>query len=460
MKVLKFGGTSMADAQAWKRVLDIAGASGAGTITVVSATSGTTNSLILAAETARTGSLKEAQRISAEIGDKHRKLISSFFALPEVTDRSGSQTCEQHIAALISLLDNYLLGIHTLGELSPKSLDAVSSIGERLSSFLLAECAKAIGIPAVWIDAAEVMKTSSEYGKAAPDMDALFERARRVAHHSANGRYPIMGGFYGSDASGTITTLGRGGSDYSASLIGLALGASAIEIWTDVSGMYTSDPRFVPRAFSIKELSFSEAAELAYFGAKVLHPATIQPAVEKNIPVYVKNTFEPEHPGTRIFSDADADSPVRAIAFKKDITVITVISSRMLLAWGFLAKVFAIFEKHQVSVDLVSTSEVSISMTVDKKTRLDAVQKELEDIASVKIYHNQALISLVGKNMMQSKGVAAKAFDALAEFPIRMISQGSSDINLSVVVENEHAVEAVLALHDTFFPNLPSPVNA
>ena len=460
MKVLKFGGTSMADAKAWKRVLDIVGATGPGTITVVSATSGTTNSLILAADTAKSGSLEEARRISAELGEKHRQLVQTFFALPEVSDRSGIETCENHISSLITLLDNYLLGIHTLGELTPKSLDAVSSIGERLSSFLLAECAKAAGIPAVWMDAAEVMITSSEHGKAAPDMGAIFDRARRVAHHSANGRFPIMGGFYGADAAGTTTTLGRGGSDYSASIIGLAVGADAIEIWTDVSGMYTSDPRFVPRAFSIKELSFSEAAELAYFGAKVLHPATIQPAVEKNIPVYVKNTFEPEHPGTRIFSDADADSPVRAIAFKKDITVITVISSRMLLAWGFLAKVFAIFEKHQVSVDLVSTSEVSISMTVDKKTRLDAVQKDLEDIASVKIYHNQALISLVGKNMMQSKGVAAKAFDALAEFPIRMISQGSSDINLSVVVENEHAVEAVLALHDTFFPNLPSPENA
>lgn len=449
----------MADAQAWKRVLDIVKATGAGTTTVVSATSGTTNSLILAAETAKNGSLDDARAISAEISDRHIKLINEFFDLPESVNSGGVDVCVNHINKIIEVLDNYLLGIQTLGELSPKSMDAVSSIGERLSSFLLAECAKGIGMNATWIDAAEIMKTDSDHGKATPDMQAIHERGKQIVHHVENGRFPIMGGFYGSDQNGIITTLGRGGSDYSASIVGLVADAEAIEIWTDVSGMYTSDPRFVQHAFSIKELSFHEAAELAYFGAKVLHPATIQPAVEKDIPVYVKNTFEPNHPGTRIFSDADAESPVRAIAFKKDITVITVISSRMLLAWGFLAKVFAIFEKHQVSVDLVSTSEVSISMTVDKKARLDAIRKDLEDIATVKVYYNQALISLVGKNMMKSKGVAANAFEALSEFPIRMISQGSSDINLSVVVENEHAVEAVQALHDTFFPNRNTPEN-
>ncbi len=449
----------MADAQAWKRVLEIVKAAGPGTTTVVSATSGTTNSLILAAETAKNGSLEDAKAISEEIRERHIALINDFFDLPEAKDEEGVDVCINHINKIVSVLDNYLLGIQTLGELSPKSMDAVSSIGERLSSFLLAECAKGQGIPSVWIDAADIMKTDSDHGKAAPDMDAIHERGKSIVHHAQSGKFPIMGGFYGSDENGVITTLGRGGSDFSASIVGLVADAEAIEIWTDVSGMYTSDPRFVQHAFSIKELSFNEAAELAYFGAKVLHPATIQPAVEKDIPVYVKNTFEPEHPGTRIFSDADADSPVRAIAFKKDITVITVISSRMLLAWGFLAKVFAIFEKNQVSVDLVSTSEVSISMTVDKKARLDAIRKDLEDIATVKVYYNQALISLVGKNMMKSKGVAASAFEALSEFPIRMISQGSSDINLSVVVENEHAVEAVQALHDTFFPNRTTPEN-
>lgn len=444
----------MKDASAWLNVLAIVKNAGQGTITVVSATSGTTNTLILAAETAKKGDLEAARNLQAEIKKRHLELVHDFVNQNgKINTLNTVANCEAHIDSLMNLLDNYLLGIHTLGELTAKSLDALCSIGERLSSFLLAECATSIGMDAVWVDAAEVMKTDTQFGAASPNMALIFERAKILTHHIENGKYTILGGFYGSDTNGTITTLGRGGSDYSASIFGLAVGADAIEIWTDVSGMFTSDPRFIRDTFSIKEISFNEAAELAYFGAKVLHPATIQPAVEKNIPVYVKNTFEPSHPGTRIFSDAKSDSPVRAIAFKKDITVITVISSRMLLAWGFLAKVFSIFEKHKVSVDLVTTSEVSISMTVDKKISLEEVLKDLSEVGTVKVYHDQALISLVGKDLLSSRGIAARAFESLATYPIRMISQGSSDINLSVVVENTHAIEAVQALHDTFFPN-------
>lgn len=448
----------MKDAAAWLRVLSIISKTGPGTITVVSATSGTTNNLILAAETAKNNDLEGARELVADIKNRHLSLIDELFESDGANPTDAQkETCYAHIDKLIGFLDNFLLGIHTLGELTPKSLDAVCSIGERLSSFLLAESAKACTMDAVWVDSADVIKTDSEFGGATPDMKKIQDRTIVLERHIKSGRFTIMGGFYGSDESGTITTLGRGGSDYSASIIGLVTGAESIEIWTDVSGMYTSDPRFIRHAFSIRELSFNEAAELAYFGAKVLHPATIQPAVEKNIPVFVKNTFEPDHPGTRIFSDADSASPVRAIAFKKDITVITVISSRMLLAWGFLARVFSIFEKHEVSVDLVTTSEVSISMTVDKKTNIDAVLDDLSDIGNVKVYHNQALISLVGKDLMSSRGIAAQAFESLSDYPIRMISQGSSDINLSVVVENSHAIKAVQSLHDTFFPEMETP---
>lgn len=450
----------MKDAAAWLRVLSIVKESGVGTITVVSATSGTTNKLILAAETAKNGNLDTAYELCDGIRNKHIEILNAFFDLIDTPDQPHLlDVCVNHVNNLSDKLNHYLLGIHTLGELTPKSLDAVSSIGERLSSFLLAHCAEAYGMNAAWVDSAEVLITDSEFGSATPDMKETTSRARLLSHNVKEGRFTIMGGFYGSDKNGTITTLGRGGSDYSASIFGLVAGADAIEIWTDVSGMFTSDPRFIKQAFSIKELSFNEAAELAYFGAKVLHPATIQPAIEKNIPVYVKNTYEPQHPGTRIFSDADSDSPVRAIAFKKDITVLTIISSRMLLAWGFLAKVFSIFEKHEVSVDLVTTSEVSISMTVDKKANIDHVIEELSQIGTVKVYHNQALISLVGKDLLSSRGIAAMAFEALSEFPIRMISQGSSDINLSVVVENDHAINAVQALHDVFFPETKTPEN-
>jgi aspartate kinase len=453
VKILKFGGTSMKDAEAWHRVLTIIRETGSGTVTVVSATSGTTSSLILAAETACNGDLSAAFEISDEVRERHTALIKDFFNIEAVRYNDNLiNNGFDHILGLTSKLNNYLLGIHTLGELSPKSLDAVSATGEQLSSYLLSLCGQATGMDTTWVDAAQILRTDSTFGKAVPDMAAVNKQAAAMINLSEEGRFPIMGGFYGSDSSGTITTLGRGGSDYTASIIGLAMDAEAIEIWTDVSGMYSSDPRVIRHAFSIRELSFNEAAELAYFGAKVLHPATIQPAVEKNIPVYIKNSFEPAHPGTRIYSDVTSDSPVRAIAFKKDITVITVISSRMLLAWGFLARVFRIFEKHEVSVDLVTTSEVSISMTVDKKTKLDAVLKDIGEIGAVKVYEDQALISMVGKNLLAGKGIAARAFEALSSYPVRMISQGSSDTNLSVVVENSHANEAVQALHDAFFP--------
>ncbi len=456
MKVLKFGGTSMRNAEAWKNVLNIINNTGAGTVTVVSATSGTTNALLQAAEVARSGKLEDALSITAGIKASHNAILDEFFGNADAPDR---KIANDHLNDTIKKLDTYLLGVSTLGELTPKSLDAISSTGEQLSSFLLVECGKKVGMNAVWVDSAEVLKTDSSFGEAKPNFPLVAERAEIIRAHSNEGAFIILGGFYGSDSNGVVTTLGRGGSDYSASIFALASGADVIEIWTDVSGMFTSDPRFIKHAFSIKELSFNEAAELAYFGAKVLHPATIQPAVERNIPVYVKNTFEPNHPGTRIFSDTLAETPVRAIAFKKDITVITIISSRMLLAWGFLSKVFDVFNKHQVSVDLVTTSEVSISMTVDKKARLDKIIDDLENIGTVKIYENQALISLVGKDLLKSKGIAAQAFNSLSKFPIRMISQGSSDNNLSVVVENDDAIEAVQNLHDAFFVNQPTPEN-
>jgi len=260
-----------------------------------------------------------------------------------------------------------------------------------------------------------------------------------------------MGGFYGSSLQGELTTLGRGGSDFTASLVGLAIGADDIEIWTDVSGMYTCDPRMVPTATPIPEISFNEAAELAYFGAKVLHPATIQPAVEKNIPVWIKNTFKPTDHGTKIYAGAPLDGVFRALAFKKDITIITINSTRMLLAYGFLAKVFSIFEKHKVSVDLVTTSEVSVSMSVDTKDNLDPIIEELMQIGHVHVNVKLALVSVVGQNFLNSTGVAARIFNKVSNYPIKLISQGSSDINLSFVVDNDHLTYIVKDLHKEFF---------
>lgn len=449
MNILKFGGTSMADHNTWKQVLDIV-RSTEQPILVVSATSGTTNALLKSAQLAIGGDLHAGLAIADELEKKHYAIIDSFLETHASAGNINDLRSDGHarISELMQLLRNYLTGIHTLGELTDRSIDAVGSIGERLSSFLICLCGQAMGMNTAYIDAADIIKTDSRFTQAVPDIEAISYKASPVRKLVDDGAIPVMGGFYGSDKNGVITTLGRGGSDFTASLIGLAVGADTIGIWTDVSGMYTSDPRFINGTKSIPEISFGEAAELAYFGAKVLHPATIQPAVERNIPVLVKNTFEPEHPGTTIRVDAPKNGDIRAIAFKKDITVITVTSTRMLLAHGFMARVFGVFEQHQVSVDLVTTSEVSISITVDNLKNLDAVVADLQKFAQVKVRSGQALICLVGQGLIDAKGVMNTAFTALKEIPIHMICQGSSDLNMSIVVDNVDVIPAVQALHD------------
>ncbi len=442
----------MADHSAWKQVLDIVSKT-SNPVLVVSATSGTTNGLLKSSQMAISGNLAAALAIADEIADKHRSLFQAFLskyskqgALQDRIPLDGLA----HIERLMTLHKNYLTGIYTLGELTDRSLDAIASIGERLSSYLIHLCAQSIGINVTYIDAADVIKTDSRFTQANPDIIVITEKASVLTQAVNNGSIPVMGGFYGSDPNGVTTTLGRGGSDFTASLVGLAVGADTIGIWTDVSGMYTSDPRFIKNTRSIPNISFGEAAELAYFGAKVLHPATIQPAVERNIPVLVKNTFEPEHPGTTIQLDAPYSGKIRAIAFKKGIQVITVHSTSMLLAHGFIARVFTVFEQHQVSVDLVSTSEVSISITVDSPKNTDAVVEDLKKFAQVSVRSDQALICLVGQDLIDAKGLMKRAFTALEDIPVHMISQGSSDLNMSIVIDNDDVIRAVQVLHDTF----------
>ena len=270
------------------------------------------------------------------------------------------------------------------------------------------------------------------------------------------GKVPVMGGFIGS-CDGITTTLGRGGSDYTAALIGGALHAGAIEIWTDVNGIMTTDPRICPDALRVKTISFEEAAELAYFGAKVLHPATILPAVQKNIPVYVLNSRNADNEGTKITATPPpCASPFKSIAAKKNLTIIDIVASRMLLAHGFLKMVFDVFDKHHCAIDMVSTSEVSISVTVDSKEALPAISAELSKIADVKYESNKALICLVGEDIRGQSGISGKVFSAISHVNIRMISQGASEINMSFMVNQEDVDEAIRSLHKTFFA-LPDP---
>lgn len=454
MNVLKFGGTSMADEHTWKQILDIISERGR-SVTVVSATSKTTNALLDAATLAKAGKAEEAAKISRELEEKHIRILNNFIDQYGKGDteslRNDGTACVQD---KIKVLNHFLLGITTLGELSNRTLDAVSSLGEQLSSYLLPLCGKAMGLSTTFVDASSLLITDSTFGKAVPNMAKLKSNAEQhLLPLLSAGESVITGGFYGQNESGEITTLGRGGSDFSASLMAWAVEADVLEIWTDVSGMYTCDPRFVPDARNIPEITFKEAAELAYFGAKILHPATIQPAVERNIPVFIKNTFDPDHYGTRITSEAPGTRDIRAIAFKRDITIITITSSRMLMAYGFLAKVFATFEKYRLSVDLVTTSEVSVSMSVDSDRNLEEVLLELKAFGEVSVAQKQTLICLVGRDFLSKRGLANKVFGAVSEIPVRMISQGSSEINLSIVVDNEYALPAVQKLHDRFFSN-------
>ncbi|MEX0773766.1 MAG: lysine-sensitive aspartokinase 3 [Balneolales bacterium] len=451
MKVLKFGGTSMADEGTWSKILSIISNS-PGSLIVVSAISKATNTLLEAISMAQTGRFDEAVNLSKLLKERHERIIQNFFINHKQQDKVKIiNEAQQWIDENFTLLDEYLLSINKLGEVNKRTIDVISSIGERLSSCLLAACGRAIGIDTVYLDARTVIHTDDNFGKAKPDHKKIKQESAFLNTLLVEGKTPIMGGFYGSSPTGEITTLGRGGSDYSASLIAGALDAGSIEIWTDVNGMYSCDPRYVAEAKLIPEIGFEEAAELAYFGARVLHPATIQPAVEKNIPVYIKNTFSPEQEGTKICSNSSFDGDIRAIAFKQGITIVTINSSRMLMAYGFLARVFSTFEKYKVPVDLVTTSEVSISMTVDSTDNLDLVLDELQEYGDVDRNNNQSLICLVGRNFNQSSGIAVKVFDAISGIPVRMISQGSSDINLSLVVDNDLVIKAVQALHEKFF---------
>jgi aspartate kinase len=318
------------------------------------------------------------------------------------------------------------------------------------------------GLEAVFVDSRQCIVTDSNFMRAAPLIEETNERLKsKVQPWLDSGKVPVMGGFIGATKSGTTTTIGRGGSDYSAAIVGAGLGAERIDIWTDVDGMMTTDPNLCPDAKRIRVISFDEAAELAYFGAKVLHPSTVLPAVQKNVPVYILNSRNPACEGTRIAARVPAcRNFFKAIAAKKRITIIDVAATRMLLAHGFLKAIFEIFDKHRVSVDVVSTSEVSVSLTVDSNESIPALAADLAKLADVKYEGRKAIVCVVGENLRDKAGIAAKVFGELHDVKIRMISQGASEINLTFVIEEEDVPRVVKRLHATFFADLDPAVFA
>jgi len=453
--VMKFGGTSVEDATAILRTASIVASrlrKNLNPIVVVSAMSKVTDTLLAAAAAAGRNDREEALKISDALRTRHLNTTAEL-----VKDSDRLTSLQLNIHHDFDTLDDLLRGISAVGELTPRTSDNVVSFGERLSSVLCTAAFAQQSIPSTHVDARTVILTDNHYGKAAPKEPAIEAAlTEQVLPLIDLGRVPVMGGFIGS-CNGITTTLGRGGSDYTAAIVGGALHAGAIEIWTDVNGIMTTDPRIVPEALRVKTISFEEAAELAYFGAKVLHPATILPAVQKNIPVFVLNSRNADNEGTKITATPPpCASPFKSIAAKKKLTIIDIVASRMLLAHGFLAAVFAIFDKHGCAIDMVSTSEISVSVTVDSKEALPAICADLGQIADVKYEGNKALICLVGEDIRGQSGISGQVFSSISHVNVRMISQGASEINMSFMVNEEDVDEALRSLHKKFFVN-PDP---
>ena len=452
---MKFGGTSVENATAIDRVASIVKSRlPERPFVVLSAMAKVTDQLLAMAAAAGRGDRDQALEICRALRERHYLTAGELLGTGLHTD------LHNELGAEFDSLDELLRGISAVGELTPRTQDYVVSFGERLSSMIAVPAFIMRDIPAVLLDPRKLIVTDNQHSRAVPLTEDINDRLQDDVKPLIDmGRVPIMGGFVGATREGTTTTIGRGGSDFSAALVGAGLNSERIEIWTDVDGMKTTDPRICPSARRIKLISFEEAAELAYFGAKVLHPATVLPAVEKNIPVLVLNSRNPANQGTRILARTPRSrSLFKAIAAKTRITVIDIVAARMLMAHGFLAKVFDIFARHRCAVDVVSTSEVSISLTVDSNEAIPQIAADLEKLAFVKYSGRKAIVCLVGENLRDTPGVAAQIFDAISDINVRMISQGASEINLTFVIDEADVPEAVRRLHAKFFSEVDPEV--
>jgi aspartate kinase len=451
--LMKFGGTSVGDAKAIERVAAIVrGRLPQHPVIVVSAMARVTDQLLQAARAAGGGDRKAALTLARELRERHYNTAGELLGTALFTQFHSDLGTE------FEELEELLRGISAVGEVTPRTTDHVASFGEVLSSKLVTACLSAHGVEATLVDSRDCIVTDESFTRAAPLFDDTNAKLRETVQPLLDaGRVPVMGGFIGATPAGITTTIGRGGSDFSASIAGAALGAEKIEIWTDVDGMMTTDPNLCADARRIKVISFDEAAELAYFGAKVLHPATVLPAIQKNIPVYILNSRNAMCEGTRISARAPhCKNFFKAIAAKKRITIVDVAAPRMLLAHGFLKSIFEAFDRHRIPVDVVSTSEVSVSLTVDSNESIPALAADLARIADVKYEGRKAIVCLVGENLREIPGIAAHVFGELSDVKIRMISQGASEINLTFVIDEDQVPAVVQRLHKAFFAE-PDP---
>src|SRR2546421_348768 len=445
--IMKFGGTSVEDANAFRNVAKIVlAAADANPVVVVSAISGFTNSLLKSVDRAFHGDPRNASRSIEPDFARHVAIAG------ELLNADAAATFEQALAAARAEIRQLhrIIAAHPVA--TPPLQDETVAYGEQLSSQLLAAVLREHGLAARQIDARRCIKTDESYGTASPLPESEQSTRNEVLTLLESSKIPVLGGFVGSTMTGVTTTLGRGGSDYTAALVGAALDAREIQIWTDVSGVLTADPRVVPEAQTIPVLSYQEAAELAYFGAKVLHPKTIQPAIDKSIAVRVCNSRAPKDASTLIVSEsASTPQTIKAIAHKNGITTVQVTSARMLGAYGFLRGLFEVFDRHHTAVDVVTTSEVSVSLSIDDARTLPTLIPDLEQLGTVEIEENRTIISVVGEGLRSTPGIAARVFSVIRDINVSMISVGASSVNLTFMVDEPHAVEAITRLHRVCF---------
>ncbi|HRE41136.1 MAG TPA: lysine-sensitive aspartokinase 3 [Ignavibacteria bacterium] len=449
MIVIKFGGTSVKDALSIKRVLGIIKSRlNNKPIVVSSATAGTTDKLISIGNDAMKGNFEKVVKSIFEIKNRHLTIIYSLIKSEKIKLRAEKKLFEQ-----ISELSDLTKGIYLLKELSDRTLAKISSYGELISTNILNYYLIEKGLNSVLINAVDYMVTDSSYINAEPDFTEIKKRLKKtIIPELRKNDVVITQGFIGISSDMNITTFSRGGSDYTASIIGASIKAKEIEIWTDVDGILTADPRIVKSPKILNEISFKEAAELAFFGAKVLHPSTIEPAIKNNIPVRILNSHKPEKTGTIIKGKIkNSNFAVKSITSKRNIKILNIYSTKMLFAHGFLKKIFEIFDKYKTSVDLITTSEVNVSLTLENSNNISQIMKEISEFAEVKLEENKALVCIVGNNLKFLKGIEKRIFKVIGDFKISMISQGASLINISFVVENNDLEVVIKNLHKEFF---------
>jgi aspartate kinase len=446
--VSKFGGTSMGDAPCMLRSAEVAARQGS-SLVAVSATSGTTNDLISLGKTAESSSWEETEKILEKIHSKHKKIA---------TDLKLRQALKTNLETLLEEMASLAKGIHLLRDCSVKAMDTLMSFGERMSSVLFAEAMdqvlqkNSIQKSAELFDVRKVLRTDDSFGKAKALTEEIEKLCSEHLSHLKNKKSVIVTqGYIGMTEEGLTTTLGRGGSDYSAALLAEGVHADILEIWTDVAGIATTDPRLCAQAKPISEISFKEASELATFGAKVLHPATLLPAIRKNIPVFVGSSFDPEARGTWVRKDVKDHPLIRAMAIRKKQVLVTLSTPEMLHAHGFLFQLFKVFNDHKVSIDAITTSEISVSVTLDDSTLLNKkLISDLSQFAEVHVEENLALVSLIGNNINHTPGLGQKIFEAIKDINVRMICLGASKHNFCFIVNEEQASETIQRLHQRF----------